>query len=63
VADVLCSQALDGKHIYSGCCALRIVFSTLNDITVKRNDERSRDFTTVRLRVVVAAMRACVLSV
>eukprot|EP00019_Armaparvus_languidus_P010285 CAMPEP_0168583870 /NCGR_PEP_ID=MMETSP0420-20121227/2821_1 /TAXON_ID=498008 /ORGANISM="Pessonella sp." /LENGTH=203 /DNA_ID=CAMNT_0008618603 /DNA_START=215 /DNA_END=823 /DNA_ORIENTATION=+ len=26
------------------CCSMRIVFSNLSDITVKRNDDRSRDF-------------------
>lgn len=38
-------QMLDGKCIYANCCMLRIVFSTLNDITAKRQDERTRDFT------------------
>eukprot|EP01104_Vermistella_antarctica_P016234 TRINITY_DN550_c0_g1_i1.p2 TRINITY_DN550_c0_g1~~TRINITY_DN550_c0_g1_i1.p2 ORF type:complete len:474 (+),score=148.94 TRINITY_DN550_c0_g1_i1:244-1665(+) len=36
---------LDGQNIYHGCCTLRIQFSQLADLTVKYNNDRSRDFT------------------
>jgi len=38
-------RALDGQNIYSGCCTLRIQFSsTLSDLNVKVNNDRTRDF-------------------
>ncbi|NWH79334.1 PTBP3 protein, partial [Piaya cayana] len=38
-------MALDGKSIYTGCCTLRIDFSRLASLTVKYNNDKSRDFT------------------
>jgi len=37
--------ALDGQNIYVGCCSLRINFSNTQDLDVKYNNDRSRDFT------------------
>ncbi|XP_035306132.1 polypyrimidine tract-binding protein 1 isoform X3 [Cricetulus griseus] len=36
---------LDGQNIYDACCTLRIAFSGLTDLTVKYNNEKSRDYT------------------
>lgn len=36
---------LDGKNIYNNCCQLRIDFSKLTNLSVKYNNEKSRDFT------------------
>ncbi|NXN83006.1 PTBP3 protein, partial [Bombycilla garrulus] len=40
---------LDGCCIYSGCCTLHIDFSKLTSLTVKYNNDKSRDFTRVDL--------------
>jgi len=37
--------ALDGQNIYNGCCTLRIDFSKLSALTVKYNNEKTRDYT------------------
>lgn len=37
-------MALDGQHIYSGCCTLRIEYSKLQQLNVKYNNDKSRDF-------------------
>jgi hypothetical protein len=37
--------ALDGQNIYNGCCTLRIDFSKLSNLTVKFNNEKTRDYT------------------
>ncbi|XP_038172753.1 polypyrimidine tract-binding protein 1-like [Arvicola amphibius] len=36
---------LDGQNIYDACCTLRIAFSRFTDLTVKYNNDRSRDYT------------------
>jgi len=36
---------LEGKDMFQGCCHLRIAFSKLNDLQVKQNGPRMRDFT------------------
>ncbi|NWS74820.1 PTBP3 protein, partial [Crotophaga sulcirostris] len=38
-------RALDGQHIYTGCCTLHIGFSKLSDLKIKYNNDKSRDFT------------------
>ncbi|NXN57857.1 PTBP3 protein, partial [Rynchops niger] len=38
-------MALDGQNIYSTCCTLRVDFSRLTCLTVKYNNDKSRDFT------------------
>ncbi|NXO08634.1 PTBP3 protein, partial [Oriolus oriolus] len=38
-------MSLDGHSIYTGCCTLRIHFSKLTNLTVKYNNDKSRDFT------------------
>ncbi|XP_013784431.2 polypyrimidine tract-binding protein 1-like isoform X2 [Limulus polyphemus] len=47
--DVITAQAaklsLDGQNIYNGCCTLRIDYSKLNNLNVKYNNDKSRDFT------------------
>uniref|UniRef100_A0A1X7UYZ1 RRM domain-containing protein n=2 Tax=Amphimedon queenslandica TaxID=400682 RepID=A0A1X7UYZ1_AMPQE len=37
--------ALDGQNIYNGCCTLHIDYSKLSNLTVKFNNEKTRDFT------------------
>ncbi|XP_071511301.1 polypyrimidine tract-binding protein 1-like, partial [Diadema antillarum] len=36
---------LDGKNIYNNCCLLRIDFSKLTNLSVKYNNDKSRDYT------------------
>ncbi|XP_039589181.1 polypyrimidine tract-binding protein 3 isoform X2 [Passer montanus] len=38
-------MSLDGHCIYAGCCTLHIDFSKLTNLTVKYNNDKSRDFT------------------
>jgi len=38
-------KLLDGQNIYSGCCHLKIQYSTLQELTVKFNNNKTRDFT------------------
>ncbi|NXR29046.1 PTBP3 protein, partial [Cinclus mexicanus] len=42
-------MSLDGCSIYIGCCTLRIDFSKLTNLTVKYNNDKSRDFTRIDL--------------
>ncbi|XP_023800093.1 polypyrimidine tract-binding protein 3 isoform X3 [Cyanistes caeruleus] len=42
-------MSLDGHSIYNGCCTLRIDFSKLTNLTVKYNNDKSRDFTRIDL--------------
>eukprot|EP00211_Chloroparvula_japonica_P003131 CAMPEP_0119118746 /NCGR_PEP_ID=MMETSP1310-20130426/522_1 /TAXON_ID=464262 /ORGANISM="Genus nov. species nov., Strain RCC2339" /LENGTH=526 /DNA_ID=CAMNT_0007108133 /DNA_START=258 /DNA_END=1838 /DNA_ORIENTATION=+ len=42
---VQAKRELDGQNIYAGCCTLSINYSNLETLTVKYNNERSRDFT------------------
>ncbi|XP_022657541.1 polypyrimidine tract-binding protein 3-like isoform X6 [Varroa destructor] len=48
-SDAMAAQAakmtLDGQHIYNGCCTLRIEYSKLQQLNVKYNNDKSRDFT------------------
>lgn len=44
-AAIAAKASLDGQNIYVGCCTLRIQFSNLNNLEVKFNNEKSRDFT------------------
>ncbi|XP_048757877.2 polypyrimidine tract-binding protein 2 isoform X4 [Ostrea edulis] len=41
--------SLDGQNIYNGCCTLRIDYSKLNNLNVKYNNDKSRDFTNPNL--------------
>eukprot|EP01116_Phalansterium_solitarium_P003583 TRINITY_DN143_c0_g2_i1.p1 TRINITY_DN143_c0_g2~~TRINITY_DN143_c0_g2_i1.p1 ORF type:complete len:432 (+),score=122.79 TRINITY_DN143_c0_g2_i1:194-1489(+) len=41
--------ALEGQNIYSGCCTLHLQYSQLAQLTVKYNNDRSRDFTNLAL--------------
>jgi RNA recognition motif-containing protein len=36
---------LDGKDLFQGCCHLRVSFSKRQNLVVKQNDHKSRDFT------------------
>ncbi|XP_067127981.1 polypyrimidine tract-binding protein 1-like isoform X4 [Centruroides vittatus] len=51
--DIITAQAaklsLDGLNIYNACCTLRIEYSKLNNLNVKYNNEKSRDFTNPNL--------------
>ncbi|NWV32550.1 PTBP3 protein, partial [Grantiella picta] len=38
-------MTLDGHSIYIGCCTLRVDFSRLSNLTIKYNNDKSRDFT------------------
>lgn len=38
-------MTLDGKNIYNNCCTLHIQYSTLPNLSVKYNNDKSRDFT------------------
>ncbi|NWH94445.1 PTBP3 protein, partial [Aegithalos caudatus] len=42
-------MSLDGQSIYTGCCTLRVNFSKLTNLTVKYNNDRTRDFTRIDL--------------
>ncbi|XP_032848898.2 polypyrimidine tract-binding protein 3 [Tyto alba] len=42
-------MCLDGHSIYNACCTLRIDFSRLANLTVRYNNEKSRDFTRIDL--------------
>jgi len=37
--------SLDGKNVYTNCCTLRIDYSKLQQLNVKFNNEKSRDYT------------------
>lgn len=41
---VAARQALDGQNLYAGCCTLRVSFANVQELNVKYNNERSRDF-------------------
>jgi len=36
---------LDGKDLFQGCCHLRVSYSKRQNIVIKQNDHKSRDFT------------------
>jgi len=38
-------EALNGQNVYNGCCALHIDFSKLKKLSVRYNNDKSRDFT------------------
>ena len=38
-------QSLDGQNIYNGCNTLKIDYSRMNNLQVKYNSDKSRDFT------------------
>ncbi|XP_028404490.1 polypyrimidine tract-binding protein 1-like isoform X2 [Dendronephthya gigantea] len=37
-------SALDGQNIYNGCCTMKIGFSKYNNLNVKYNNDKTRDF-------------------
>ena len=41
--------ALNGQNIYNGCCNLRVDFSKMADLSVRFNNDKSRDFTNPNL--------------
>lgn len=49
MADPLSAQVallkLDGENIYNGCCTLRIEFSKMTGLSIKYNNDKTRDFT------------------
>lgn len=51
--DALSAQAakvaLNGQNVYNGCCALHIDFSKLKKLSVRYNNDKSRDFTNPQL--------------
>ncbi|EGG16362.1 RNA-binding region RNP-1 domain-containing protein [Cavenderia fasciculata] len=38
-------RELDGQSIYSGCCTMKIQYSSLSNLRIKYNNDKSRDFT------------------
>lgn len=42
-------QALNGQNVYNGCCSLHIDFSKLKRLSVRYNNDKSRDFTNPQL--------------
>ncbi|XP_046852492.1 polypyrimidine tract-binding protein 1-like [Xenia sp. Carnegie-2017] len=38
-------SALDGQNIYNGCCSMKIGYSKFNNLNVKFNNDKTRDFT------------------
>eukprot|EP01107_Rhizomastix_libera_P012198 TRINITY_DN3020_c1_g1_i1.p1 TRINITY_DN3020_c1_g1~~TRINITY_DN3020_c1_g1_i1.p1 ORF type:complete len:374 (+),score=85.55 TRINITY_DN3020_c1_g1_i1:494-1615(+) len=46
---ILAKQSLDGLNIYTGCCTLSIQFGDIKTLSVKFNNERSRDFVNTSL--------------
>ncbi|XP_076183692.1 polypyrimidine tract-binding protein 1 heph isoform X2 [Ptiloglossa arizonensis] len=48
-ADMLSAQtaklALEGQNIYNSCCTLRIDYSKMQNLNVKYNNDKSRDYT------------------
>jgi len=41
----LAKLTLDGQNIYNGCCTLHLDYSKLTTLTVKYNNDKSRDYT------------------
>lgn len=41
----LAKVTLDGQNIYNGCCTLHLEYSKLTTLTVKFNNEKSKDYT------------------
>jgi len=52
----MAKTAMDGKNIYADCCTLRIQYSTLTNLTVKYNNDKSRDFTNPSLPAVAQSL-------
>ncbi|KAL0126763.1 hypothetical protein PUN28_005258 [Cardiocondyla obscurior] len=52
-ADVLSAQtakfSLDGQNVYNSCCTLRIDYSKMQNLNVKYNNDKSRDYTNPNL--------------
>jgi hypothetical protein len=42
-------KELEGQNIYTGCCTLSLQYSNLESLTVKYNNDKSRDFTNPNL--------------
>lgn len=42
-------QSLDGQNIYNSCCTLRIDYSKMQNLNVKYNNDKSRDYTNPNL--------------
>lgn len=38
-------QSLEGQNIYNSCCTLRIDYSKMQNLNVKYNNDKSRDYT------------------
>ncbi|XP_043504568.1 polypyrimidine tract-binding protein 3-like [Polistes fuscatus] len=52
-ADMVAAQtakfSLDGQNIYNSCCTLRIDYSKMQNLNVKYNNDKSRDYTNPNL--------------
>jgi len=42
-------KSLNGQNVYNGCCSLHIDFSKLKKLSVRYNNDKSRDFTNPHL--------------
>lgn len=43
------AQSLDGQNVYNSCCTLRIDYSKMQNLNVKYNNDKSRDYTNPNL--------------
>lgn len=43
------SQGLEGLNVYNTCCTLRIDYSKMQNLNVKYNNDKSRDYTNPNL--------------
>jgi hypothetical protein len=41
-AAVAAKNELDGKNIYAGCCTLSIQYSSMKDLNIKYNTDKTR---------------------
>ncbi|XP_018402194.1 PREDICTED: polypyrimidine tract-binding protein 1 isoform X2 [Cyphomyrmex costatus] len=65
-SDMLAAQtakfALDGQNVYNSCCTLRIDYSKMQNLNVKYNNDKSRDYTNPNLPTGDASLDAASLA-
>ncbi|XP_018344679.1 PREDICTED: polypyrimidine tract-binding protein 1 isoform X5 [Trachymyrmex septentrionalis] len=65
-ADMLSAQtakfSLDGQNVYNSCCTLRIDYSKMQNLNVKYNNDKSRDYTNPNLPTGDASLDAASLA-
>ncbi|XP_012057044.1 PREDICTED: polypyrimidine tract-binding protein 1 [Atta cephalotes] len=55
-------QSLDGQNVYNSCCTLRIDYSKMQNLNVKYNNDKSRDYTNPNLPTGDASLDAASLA-